>query len=255
MAEGAGASLIERYASLGETLYFNNTVSEFLLEQGAELEHTREQQESLAAYHLHSGFVEQGAESRYTSTVFALGGAWSRSELDLRFTAEGAQANLAGLFTVADGQLNDVHLNIDHAIAGCKSDSDFKGLLQGAGRGVFDGRIVVGRNAQQTEAHLNNANLLLSRSAEVDTKPQLEIYADNVKCSHGTTVGQLEEAPLFYLRSRGIDAQQARRMLCFGFAGEILERCRHEPLRQTIEAELTDRLSTQDASPKSARHR
>jgi len=158
-------------------------------------------------------------------------------------TIEGAEARLAGLFTAGNQQLNDIDLNIDHAVPGCISQSDFKGLLHGKGRGVFDGRILVGAQAQHTEAHLNNANLLLSRNAEVDTKPQLEIYADNVKCSHGTTVGQLEESQLFYLRSRGIDAAQAKRLLCLGFAGEILDRCKFTPLREVIETELVAMLA------------
>ena len=243
LGRGARATLIERYASTGTSVYFNNGLSEVMLEQEAELEHVRLQQESRNAYHLHSSFVAQDTGSRYLSTSFALGGGWARNEIDLRFAAEGAEARLAGLFTAGNQQLNDIHLNIDHAVPGCISQSDFKGLLHGKGRGVFDGRILVGAQAQHTEAHLNNANLLLSRNAEVDTKPQLEIYADNVKCSHGTTVGQLEESQLFYLRSRGIDAAQAKRLLCLGFAGEILDRCKFTPLREVIETELVAMLA------------
>jgi Fe-S cluster assembly protein SufD len=219
-----------------------------MLEQEAELEHIQLQQESLNAYHLHSRFVAQGAGSRYLSTSFALSGGWARNEIDLRFAAEGAEARLAGLFTAGNQQLNDIHLNIDHAVPGCISQSDFKGLMHGKGRGVFDGRILVGAQAQHTEAHLNNANLLLSRNAEVDTKPQLETYADNVKCSHGTTVGQLEESQLFYLRSRGIDAAQAKSLWCLGFASEILDRCGITPLRELIENELVAMLAGLDMS-------
>ena len=248
LGRGARATLIERYASSGSSVYFNNGLSEVMLEQEAELEHIQLQQESLNAYHLHSRFVAQGAASRYQSTSFALGGGWARNEIDLRFAAEGAKASLAGLFTAGNQKLNDVHLNIDHAVPGCISRSDFKGLLHGKGRGVFDGRILVGAQAQHSEAYLNNANLLLSRNAEVDTKPQLEIYADNVKCSHGTTVGQLEESQLFYLRSRGIDPAQAKRLLCLGFASEILDRCKITPLRRLIEAELVAMLAGVDMS-------
>lgn len=242
LGRGAQATLIERYGSADESLYFNNGLSELILEPTAELLHFRLQQEGINGYHLHSNFVLQGADSRYSSTSFALGAGWSRSETDVRFTAEGGRTSLAGLFTVGDRQLNDVHINIDHAVPGCESQSDFRGLLHGEGRGVFDGRIVVGAEAQHTEAHLNNANLLLTRNAEMDTKPQLEIYADNVKCSHGTSVGQLEESQLFYLRSRGIGAVQAQRMLCLGFAGEILQRCEISPLREVVETALTAML-------------
>jgi Fe-S cluster assembly protein SufD len=248
LGQGARAALIERYASTGSSVYFDNGLSEIILQQGAELEHVQLQQQSRKAYHLHSRFVAQGAASRYRSTSFALGGGWARNETDLRFTAEGAEASLAGLFTAGDQQLNDIHVNIDHAVPGCISHSNFKGLLHGKGRGVFDGRILVGAQAQHTEAHLSNANLMLSRNAEVDTKPQLEIYADNVKCSHGTTVGQLDESQLFYLRSRGVDAAQAKRLLCLGFAGEILDRCSITPLREVIESELVAMLAGVDMS-------
>ena len=242
MGQAAHATLIERYASTGSSLYFNNGISEVVLEQDASLQHLRLQTESENAYHLHTDFVAQAADSVYTSTVYSLGGCWSRSDTELRFSATGARADLAGLFTVGDRQVNDVRLNIDHAVPGCSSESHYRGLLHGAGRGVFDGRIVVGAEAQQTEAHLNNANLLLTRKAEVDTKPQLEIYADDVKCSHGTTVGQLEDAQMFYLRSRGIDADEAQRMLSLGFAGEILERCTIDPLRAAIESAVSSKL-------------
>ena len=242
LGRSARASLVERYASTGSSLYFNNGISEIVLEQEARLQHYRLQQESRNAYHLHANFVTQAEGSSLTSTGFFLGGSWSRSDTELRFSAAGGQADLAGLFMVGDHQLNDVRLNLDHAVPDCSSESNFRGLLHGAGRGVFDGRIVVGAQAQHTEAHLNNANLLLTRKAEVDTKPQLEIYADEVKCSHGTTVGQLEEAQLFYLRSRGIDAIEARRMLSLGFAAEILDRCDIDPLRAVIEAEVSSRL-------------
>ncbi|NNJ95207.1 MAG: Fe-S cluster assembly protein SufD [Halobacteria archaeon] len=254
LGQGARATLIERYASTGASLYFNNGISEVVLEQGADLQHYRLQTESGNAYHLHTNFVAQAADSAYTSTGYSLGGCWSRSDTELRFTAEGARAELAGLFTVGDRQVNDMRLNIDHAVPGCSSESNFRGLLHGRGRGVFDGRIVVARDAQDTEAHLNNANLLLTRNAEIDTKPQLEIYADNVKCSHGTTVGQLEEAQLFYLRSRGIAADEAQRMLSLGFAGEILDRCSIGPLRAVIEAEVSSSLATVAPATQSSVH-
>ncbi|MGB5337731.1 MAG: SufD family Fe-S cluster assembly protein, partial [Gammaproteobacteria bacterium] len=118
---------------------------------------------------------------------------------------------------------SDFHLDVRHSVPGCASSEKFKGILYGKGRGVFDGRILVEKQAQQSDAHLSNDNLLLTRDAEIDTKPQLEIYADDVKCSHGTTVGQIDPQQLFYLRSRGIDASAARRMLCLGFAGEIID--------------------------------
>jgi Fe-S cluster assembly protein SufD len=240
---GAQATLIERFASPDGSLYFNNGLSEILLQEDAVLEHYRLQEESPAAFHLHSLFVNQHARSRYRNTGFALGGSWSRTELNIDFLGEAATAELDGLYLCGDQQLSDVHLDIRHSVPGCQSHTNYKGLLHGKGRAVFDGRIEVKPRADKTDAHLHNANLLLSRNAEVDTKPQLEIYADNVKCSHGTTVGQLDPAQLFYLRSRGIAAAEARRLLCLGFAGEIIERCRIAPLRDNIRAAVAARLA------------
>jgi Fe-S cluster assembly protein SufD len=240
---GARATLIERYASPDGSLYFNNSMSEFFLQDDADLEHYRLQDESLAAYHLHSLFIHQHERSYYRNAGFALGAAWSRAELTIDFLGTLAVAELDGLYVTGEQQLSDAHLDIRHAVPGCISHTRYKGLLHGRGRAVFDGRIEVKPHAVKSDAHLHNANLLLSRNAEVDTKPQLEIHADDVRCSHGTTVGQLDPAQLFYLRSRGIDAGAARRLLCLGFAGEILERCPVAPLREHLEAAIAARLA------------
>jgi Fe-S cluster assembly protein SufD len=240
---GAKATLIERFAGIGTIPYFNNGLSEITLQDGAELEHYRLQEESPAAYHLHSLFISQYAQSRYANTGFSLGGAWSRTELSLDFLGEAATAGFDGLYLAGEQQLSDVHLDIRHGVPGCASQTNYRGLLHGRGRAVFDGRIEVKAHADGSEAHLNNANLLLSRNAEVDTKPQLEIHADDVKCSHGATVGQLDPAQLFYLRSRGIDADEAKRLLCLGFAGGVLDRCGIAPLRERVEAVVSERLA------------
>ena len=239
---GAQATLVERFASPDAALYFNNNLSEIILQDDAELEHVWLQEESPAAFHLHSLFINQQARSRYRNTGFALGGTWSRTELNIDFLGAAAAAELDGLYVAGDQQLTDAHIDIRHSVPGCQSHTNYKGLLHGRGRAVFDGRIEVKANAGKTDAHLHNANLLLSRNAEVDTKPQLEIYADDVKCSHGTTVGQLDPAQLFYLRSRGIAAAEARRLLCLGFAGEIIDRCGIAALRESIEAAVAARL-------------
>ena len=243
LEEGSQATLIERFSSPDGSLYFNNCVSEICLQDGADLEHYWLQDESPAAYHLHSRFVNQQARSRYRSAGFALGGAWSRAELRIDLRGESAVAELDGLYVTGEQQLSDMHIDINHAVPDCGSYTSCKGLLHGSGRAVFDGRIVVSPHADKSDAHLNNANLLLSRKAEVDTKPQLEIHADDVKCSHGATVGQLDPAQLFYLRSRGIDAQAARRLLCLGFAREILDRCPIAPLREHVESAVAARLA------------
>jgi Fe-S cluster assembly protein SufD len=240
---GAQATLVERFASPDASLYFNNSLSEIILQDDAELEHVWLQEESPAAFHLHSLFINQHARSRYRNTGFALGGAWARTELNIDFLGEAAAAELDGLYVTGEQQLTDTHIDIRHGVPGCRSHTNYKGLLHGKCRAVFDGRIEVKSGASKTDAHLHNANLLLSRNAEVDTKPQLEIYADDVKCSHGTTVGQLDPAQLFYLRSRGIDAAEARRLLCLGFAGEILDRCGIAPLCEHVRTAVADRLA------------
>jgi len=240
---GANAQLIERYESSGNSVYFHNGVSEILLEDNAALTHYRLQQESPRAYHLHQGFLSQAAHSQYRRTSVAMGGKWARDDLQVRFQAEGADCDTAGLYLVGDKQLIDHHLDVEHNRPYNASRHNYKGVLHGTGRAVFDGRILVEKDAQKTDAHLSNKNLLLSRNAEVDTKPSLEIYADDVKCSHGTTVGQLEPEQLFYMRSRGIDTTTAMKMLCLGFAGEILETIKLQPVREHIERQLHSLLN------------
>jgi Fe-S cluster assembly protein SufD len=243
LQEDASASLIERYLSTGdESDYFNNIVCEINLAQGATLKHQRVQQESRHAYHLSDFYLALGQDSRYQGVNLALGGAWSRTELHNRFSGEGAACEVDGLYLAGDGQLTDFHLDVDHSVPHCSSRENFKGILHGAGRAVFDGLIRVGVDSQKSQAHLHNANLMLSNQAEVDTKPQLVILADDVQCSHGATVGQLDPQALFYLRSRGIDAQQARRLLCLGFASDIIDRFETASLREQVGSELERRM-------------
>jgi len=239
---GASATVIERYAGLGNSQHFTNALTDVALGQDAQLVHLRVQEDGAAAHHLGSVRVRQGGGSRYQGFAASLGGAWSRCEHRVDFTAPGASFALDGLYLAGDRQLVDHHLDIRHAVPGCTSRVTFKGLLHGAGRAVFDGRIVVEKDAQQTDAALNNANLLLSRNAEVDTKPQLEIWADDVRCSHGAAVGQLDPTQLFYLRSRGIPEARARELLCVGFAQEILDACPVPELRARLEDVVTARV-------------
>jgi Fe-S cluster assembly protein SufD len=235
---GSRAQLVERFRSIGESVYFHNGVSELLLEPGAELDHTRLQEESPQAYHLHESFLAQGADSRYRHRSVSLGGKWSRHDLQVRFQAEGADCETSGLGLVGDRQLMDLHLDVLHDTPRNASRHIYKAIAHGDGKAVFDGRILVAKDAQKTDAHLNNSNLLLSRRAEVDTKPQLEIYADDVQCSHGTSVGQLDPQQLFYLRSRGIDRDKAMKMLCVGFADEVLSAIGDEPVRHHAEQRM-----------------
>jgi Fe-S cluster assembly protein SufD len=239
----ASANLVERYLSLDdETDYFNNVVCEINLAEGATLNHQRVQQESGHAFHLCDLHIGLGRGAGYRGVNAALGGRWSRTELHGRFLGEDATCELDGLYVAGDGQLTDFHLDLEHSVPRCSSRENFKGILHGAGRAVFDGLIQVGMDSQKSQAHLHNANLMLSTKAEVDTKPQLVILADDVQCSHGTTVGRLDEQALFYLRSRGIDAQQARRLLCLGFASDIIDRFETQSLRRQIVSDIERRM-------------
>jgi len=242
LEEGARAEVIERYCAMGDGSYFNNALIEVALGAGSELVHERVQEESPNAQHLSDLHVRLEAGSRYRLVQATLGGAWSRTDVRVTFEGEGAQAELDGLMLARDQQLNDVHLSVHHKVPHCTSHETFKGILDGKGRVVFDGHIVVARDAQKTDAVLANDNLMLSREAEVDAKPQLEIYADDVKCSHGTTVGELDANMLFYLRSRGISEVQAKQMLCQGFAEEILQKIDHPALRARASGLLAARL-------------
>jgi Fe-S cluster assembly protein SufD len=242
LADGAEARIIERYVSLGESLYCTNSVLEVSLGKGARLDHDRVQLESRNAYHITGFYLSQAEDSRYRGVNLGLGGAWARTDLVVRFAGEHADCDLKGLYLAGDGQVMDYHLDVNHAVPHCASREAFKGILYGKGRAVFDGDVRVEVDAQKSDAHLSNKNLILSRNAEIDTKPQLEILADDVKCSHGTTVGQIEPEMLFYLRSRGIAAPIARRMLCLGFAGEIIDALGTEALRAYVADEVGRRL-------------
>jgi Fe-S cluster assembly protein SufD len=248
LEQGASARVIERHFSFGNSPYFNNSVLEVQLDAGAALHHVRIQEESAQAFHMNTQFVQHATGSSYSGIGVALGAAWARNDVWVDIAGEGANTDLRGLYVVGDEQLSDHHLDVQHAVPACTSREDFRGVLNGRGRAVFDGHILVAKNAQKTDARLSNANLLLSRQAEIDAKPQLEIFADDVKCSHGTTVGQIEDDALFYLRSRGIPLQQARQMICLGFARAAFENSGSEALDRYLESAVAHRLNAEVTS-------
>lgn len=244
--EGASASLVEHFISSEKNnneKYFLNNLTEINLAEGSKLQHTRLQDESRLAHHLSSLYVTQKSHSHYYSTNLAFGSGWVKTSINVEFKGEFAECDLHGLYTVGDQQMIDFHLDVKHDVPSCRSREQFKGILHGKGRAVFDGRILVEKNAQYSDAALTNDNLLLVRDAEVDTKPQLEIYADDVKCSHGTTVGRLDQQQLFYLRSRGISEDQARKLLCQGFASDIVESIELVELRQYATEKISSTLN------------
>ncbi|MCP4406293.1 MAG: Fe-S cluster assembly protein SufD [Gammaproteobacteria bacterium] len=240
--QGSQATVIEGYVSLGDSTYLNNAITEILLEDQASIEHYKLQQESLKAYHVATLQVQQARDSRFTSHSISIGGALVRNDINSVLNAEGAECHLNGLYIVNGRQHVDYHTLVDHRQPHGISREFYKGVLAGRSRAVFNGQVYVHQDAQKTDAVQSNKNLLLSPDAEVDTKPQLEIYADDVKCSHGATVGQLDEQMLFYLRSRGIEEDLARGMLTYGFAHDIVERMGIAPLRSRVEDILLKKL-------------
>jgi Fe-S cluster assembly protein SufD len=242
LGAGAQAAIVETCAGVGGAPYFTNLVTELVVEDGAVLDHTKLQQESLAAYHVATLHVYQGRSSSFRAHAIDLGGSLVRNDLVSVLGGEGAESLLDGLFVLDGRQHVDDHTLLDHAKPHCSSREMYKGVLQGHSRGVFYGRILVRPDAQKTDAKQTNKNLLLSRDSLVNTMPQLEIYADDVKCTHGATIGRLDEDALFYLRSRGIAAKEARSLLTHAFMSEIVGRMKVESIREQVERLVAGRL-------------
>jgi Fe-S cluster assembly protein SufD len=230
------ASLVQTFR--GEGRSFTNAVTEISLGEGAILEHTLFQRESATACHVHTLAARQARGSRLTSHNIALGAALARTNLNVVLAAEGAECALYGLFVGKGAQHLDLHTLIDHASPRCVSRELYKGILDGAARGVFHGTILVRAGAQKTDAVQTNKNLLLSGQALVNSTPALEILADDVKCRHGSTTGQLDAAALFYLRARGIGEEAARALLTWAFAADVAERIAVPSVRAEVEREL-----------------
>jgi Fe-S cluster assembly protein SufD len=240
-APGASATILEHYAG-GEASYLRNAVTQIVAAESAAIEHVKLQQEGGKSIHIGSIHAAQARASRFVSRSIALGAALARTDITTSFDAEGCEADLDGLYVVSGRQHVDHHTRIDHAQPRGTSRELYCGVLDGQSRAVFNGKVIVHPGAQKSDARQANHNLLLSRGAEVDAKPQLEIYADDVKCTHGATVGQLDAAQLFYLRSRGIDERAARGLLTHAFAREVIDRIRQAPLRERVGRLLLDRL-------------
>jgi Fe-S cluster assembly protein SufD len=234
LEDNAQANVIESYIGLGHDIYLTNAVTELVLGQNARAEYYKLQRESANAFHIATLQVQQARSSTCVSHAIALGGALVRHDINVVLHGEGADNTLNGLFMATDQQHVDNHTRIDHVMPHCTSREFYKGILAGQGRGVFHGKIVVHKDAQQTDARQTNKNLLLSPEASVDTKPQLEIFNNDVKCSHGSTIGQMDENSLFYLRTRGLGEEEARSLLTYAFASELVNRMTLEPLRTKL---------------------
>ena len=241
---GANSKLtvVESYLSTGDVPYFTNAVTEILAGENARVEHVKLQDEGAGAYHIATIAGEFGRTSNVNVHSFALGAKLSRNNIRAKLAGEGLECILNGLYLTRNEQLADHHMIVEHAQPHCASHEYFNGILDDKSKGVFHGRIYVHPVAQKTDAKQTNKNLLLSDDASADTKPQLEIYADDVKCTHGATIGQLNAESIFYLRTRGMGEETARRMLIHAFAGEIIERIQCEPAREVIDKLVWDRL-------------
>lgn len=238
MEEGSRASLVEHYWGNNLKPYFNNLVTKVSLAASASLDHTKIQQESKMAYHLGIFAALLSENSRLTSRVFSDGGALGRHEMEVSLVEKRAECTLEGLALAKGKQYLEHRTFIDHAAPSCTSVQTFKGVVDGESVATFDGRVLVRENSQKTDARQVNKNLQLTKESKIYSKPQLQIYADDVKCSHGSATGQLDEEALFYFRSRGIGKEAARRMLVDAFAGEMVERIEAEylkaPLRKMV---------------------
>ena len=235
--------IVETYVSAPGQTHFTNAVTEIAAGEHAVIDHYKVQEESLDAFHMAGMHIHSARGSNVSTHAFTLGGRLVRNDIVAILDGEGAEATLNGLYLADGDRLVDTHTTIDHAKPHCPSHEVYKGILGGNARAVFNGKIIVRQDAQKTDAKQTNRALLLSDHATINTKPQLEIFADDVKCTHGAAIGQLDEDALFYLRARGLTFFEARDMLIHAFAGEILDRVRIEPLKQALEGELYAQLA------------
>jgi Fe-S cluster assembly protein SufD len=240
--EESQATVVEDYVSLGGEVYFSNVVTEVVVGGSSVLSHYLIERESTQAFNVSTLRVQQGRSSSVTSHTVLLGGALVRNNVHPVLAGQGGDCLINGLFMATGRQHMDNYMKVEHASPHCDSRQFYNGILDGRSRGVFHGRIIVHKDAQKTDAKQTNRNLLLSEEAQIDTKPQLEIYADDVKCTHGATIGQLNRDAIFYLRSRGIPEESARALLLFAFAGESLQRMKVEPIRKHLEGLVTQWL-------------
>ncbi|HRD71133.1 MAG TPA: Fe-S cluster assembly protein SufD [Legionella sp.] len=239
---GSEITLVEQYSGTEDSIYFTNTVTELFLGAAAQITHYKIQNESKAAYHLGHLSVQQSAGSRFASHSLSLGGKLVRSDITINLKEPHAHCLMNAIYAPAEGQHVDHHTTVNHLVADCTSEQDYKGILTGRSRAVFNGKVIVAKDAQHTNAQQQNKNLLLSANAEIDTKPQLEIFADDVICSHGATVGQLDEEALFYLATRGIDRLEASHYLIHAFAQDNLDLIPHRDLADWMGNLLTQQL-------------
>ena len=236
-------TIIEHYVSDEDSIYFTNSVTEIVADDNAIVDHIKLQEESNRAFHVARMEVDQERSSNFSSHLISHGAEISRNDFNARFNDEGSECMLNGLFMIGDEQLFDAHTMIDHAKPHCNSHEHYKGILQDKSKGVFNGKVMVRRDAQKTNAFQQNNTILLSDDAVMNTKPQLEIFADDVKCSHGATIGKLNDEAKFYLKSRGIGEDAATAILIHAFASDVITSIKIPALRDYLEEIITKRYN------------
>ncbi len=245
-AKNSQSTIIEHYASLNEDTYFTNSVTEIVAEENAFIDHVKLQEESLKAFHIGRMDIHQERNSNFVSHLISFGAEISRNDFTSRFNDEGGECMLNGLYLIEGNQLFDAHTLIDHAKPHCNSHEHYKGILMDSSRGVFNGKVIVRKDAQKTNAFQENNNIILSNDALVNTKPQLEIFADDVKCSHGATIGQLDNDAMFYLKSRGIGVDAARAILIHAFASDVVRYIKLNAVRDYVEGILKKKFHEEE---------
>ena len=236
-------TIIEHYVSDEDSIYFTNAVTEIVADENAIVDHIKLQEESNKAFHIARMEVDQERSSNFSSHLISHGAEISRNDFNARFNDEGSECMLNGLFMIGDEQLFDAHTMIDHAKPHCNSHEHYKGILQDKSKGVFNGKVMVRQDAQKTNAFQQNNTILLSDDAVMNTKPQLEIFADDVKCSHGATIGKLNDEAKFYLKSRGIGEEAATAILIHAFASDVITSIKIPALRNYLEEIITKRYN------------
>lgn len=236
-------TIIEHYVGSEEQIYFTNAVTEIVAEENAVVDHIKLQEESKKAFHIARMEVDQEKSSNFSSHLISTGADLTRNEFNAKFNDAGGECTLNGLYMIDGTQLFDAHTLMDHAKPHCNSHEHYKGILDDKSRGVFNGKIIVRPDAQKTNAFQENNSILLSDEALVNTKPQLEIFADDVKCSHGATIGQMDEDAKFYLKSRGIGEEASKGILLHAFASDVITTIKIESIRNYIEKIITQKFN------------
>lgn len=236
-------TIIEHFISNDDSVYFTNSVTEIVADENANVDHIKLQEESKKAFHIARMEVDQERSSNFSSHLISVGAEISRNDFNARFNDDGGECMLNGLFMIEDEQLFDAHTMIDHAKPHCNSHEHYKGILQDKSKGVFNGKVMVRQDAQKTNAFQENNTILLSDDAVMNTKPQLEIFADDVKCSHGATIGKLNDEAKFYLKSRGIGEESATAILIHAFASDVITSIKIPALRDYLEEIISKRFN------------